>query len=303
MPDGQEGTVAIRAIAWKALIGVAVIGAMLSFGRAIAPDSSDNAALSGADLPAELTPAAREQISDHPTLEVVGVAFRLVPAGTFTMGCTEGDLDCEDNEKPPHRITLSRSFYMAETETTVRQFVSFENARGRTRSIPPRLSGDDPIVNVSWDEAVAFCAWVGGRLPTEAEWEYAARGGRDGWRYPWGNAISHEHANYGKDECCGGYASGRDRWENVSPVRSFDANGYGLYDMAGNVYEWVADWYAADYYTKPPAVDPAGPDSGTERVLRGGSWGSYPRYLRVSFREKRKPAGREYFGFRCARDE
>src|SRR5262249_42336052 len=158
-----------------------------------------------------------------------GVSYRPIPAGIFTMGCTTGDSDC-DNDELPHPVTLSRPFEIAETLTTVveyRRFVSTAN-----RKMPPappfRQADDHPIVNVTVEEGGAFCRWAGGRLPTEAEWEYSARGGRTAYRFPRGNSISHEDANYGQDDyCCAGKISGRDRWEFTSPVRAFPANGFG----------------------------------------------------------------------------
>jgi len=164
---------------------------------------------------------------------------------------------------------------------------------------PPR--GPHPVVHVSWDDAAAFCKWAGGRLPTEAEWEYAARGNREGLIYTSGNTLGHEHANYGRGKCCGGLASGKDRWKLTAPVRSFPANAFGLFDMTGNVWEWVADWY--DNYSAKPAIDPAGPPNGMQRVLRGGSWYLPPASQRVSERGGNAPSVRSNdFGFRCACD-
>lgn len=183
-------------------------------------------------------------------------------------------------------------------------------ARGPGRSMPsaPRFNSawgqkDHPIVNVTWNDAKAFCEWSGGRLPTEAEWEYAARSGREGTKYPWGDAISHEQANYGQEVCCGGLASGRDRWEYTSPVGSFDANGFGLHDMIGNVWEWCADVYDGAYYGRSAGTDPRNDSGGSARVVRGGSWVNYPRVLRASNRGwlERGVRGADY-GLRCARD-
>ena len=137
---------------------------------------------------------------------------------------------------------------------------------------------DYPVTHVNWNDAVAYAKWVGKRLPTEAEWEYAARGGLVGKRYPGGDEITHDDANWGDT------VDGKDKWKYCSPVRSFEANGYGLYDMAGNVWEWCANWYSSDYYSKSSSKNPPGPVSGSSRVLRGGaldqrclrSTGSYP---------------------------
>lgn len=234
-----------------------------------------------------------------------GVVFRRIPAGTFMMGCVPPDSGCEEDEKPRHEVTLTKDYWLAKTETTVSQYGAFVRATGRNVPEKPGFEqGDDhPVVNVSWDDAVAFCSGAGGRLPTEAEWERAARGNQTDTVYPWGNAISHENANYGKEECCEGLAVGRDRWVHTSPTGSFEPNAFGLYDMIGNVWEWCADWYDESYYGKRPRQDPKGAGTGELRVLRGGSWVIVPWGLRASGRDWGAPDDRlDIIGFRCARD-
>ncbi|MBZ5590202.1 MAG: SUMF1/EgtB/PvdO family nonheme iron enzyme [Acidobacteriia bacterium] len=220
-----------------------------------------------------------------------------IPAGTFEMGCVTGDTECSDDEKPRHAVTMSTPFLMMIMPVTIAQYRRFAKATGRQmRSSPPFEQGDDhPIENVTWTDAVAYCGWAGGRLPTEAEWEYAARGSREGLKYPWGDSISHDNANFKG-------TGGRDRWGYTSPVGSFEANGFGLFDMVGNVWEWCADLWGDKYYANSPATDPQGPSSGSSRVLRGGSWEFGPGSLRISVRGWIGPSGGvDSGGFRCVR--
>ena len=224
-----------------------------------------------------------------------------IPAGTFQMGCVPTDNECSDNEKPRHPATISKPFLMMITPVTVAQYRRFAKATARVTASVPEFApafaqGDDhPVVDVMWNDAEAYCSWVGGRLPTEAEWEYAARGGKDGLQYPWGDSISHDNANFKG-------TGGRDRWKHTSPVGSFEANGFGLFDMVGNVWEWCADLYDKDYYASSPSVDPQGPSSGSSRVMRGGSWDFDPKSLRISVRGWIVPWGAcDSGGFRCVR--
>ena len=237
-----------------------------------------------------------EKVADKPgqiVSEKDGAVMMLIPAGDFLMGSPEGEGDDED---PQHTVFLD-AFYIDRYEVTNAQYKLFMDATGH--SAPkywddPRFNAPDhPVVGVTWYDAQAYCQWAGKRLPTEAEWKKAARGGLVGKKFPWGDTISHNDANYdGTGE--------RDKWEYTSPVGSFPPNGYGLYDMAGNVWEWCADWYGANYYSISPRSNPKGPDSGEHKVLRGGSWGHSGIYLRTAYRDSRNPVlDSNFVGFRC----
>ena len=230
----------------------------------------------------------RETEPDGPRIKlspIDSLEYVWIPPGTFQMGAVPGDDASTDDEKPPHLVTISKGFWLGRTPVTVAAYKRFvKETRGE-------MPGHHPIVRVTWDKAVVYCQWAGGcgRLPSEAEWEYAARGGKGGFVYPWGNAINKENANYD-----GG---------GTSPVESYPAYGFGLFDMAGNVWEWYSDWYDDNYYSQSPDKDPQGPSSGTERVLRGGSWDDFPEDLRASVRDGGVPEVTDVVvGFRCARE-
>jgi formylglycine-generating enzyme len=207
--------------------------------------------------------------------EITGAAssnYVRIRAGTFLMGCSLGDTDCFDRERPTHKVTLTHDFYMGETDVTVGAYRRFVQAANRTMPPTPSFPQTDehPVVNVSWQDAVDYCKWDGGgRLPTEAEWEYAARAGTSQARY--GNLD--EIAWYDKNSGGG-----------THPVKQKQPNAFGLYDMLGNVWQWNADWYDEKYYEKSPAQDPKGAASSEYRSVRGGSWYFNSRYARASDR-------------------
>ena len=224
-----------------------------------------------------------------------GAEMVLIPAGEFQMGSDNGG----DNAKPIHVVYLY-TFYMDKYEVMNAQYRRFVQETGHSepqgygytshRFRPwsdSKFSGDDqPVVCVSWDDAQAYASWAGKRLPTEAEWEKAARGSLVGLEYPWGNKITEENANYGGNI------------GNTTSVGSYSPNGYGLYDMTGNVWEWCADWYGS--YSGSTERNPTGTDSGVARVLRGGSWHCDPSLLRVAFRNSHTPKlTLDVVGFRC----
>jgi formylglycine-generating enzyme required for sulfatase activity len=170
-----------------------------------------------------------------------------------------------------------------------------------------RERGDHPVVHVSWRDATEFARWCGKRLPTEAEWEYAARGGLELQLFPWGNDLEPE-GEHRMNVFQGSFPTentGADGYLGTAPVTAFQPNAFGLYNTTGNVWEWCADWYGARYYAISAADDPPGPDSGTHRVMRGGSYlchASYCRRYRVGARSGNEPdASTGNLGFRCAR--
>jgi formylglycine-generating enzyme required for sulfatase activity len=231
-----------------------------------------------------------------------GVPMVLVPAGEFMMGSRADDQSADDDERPAHRVYLD-AYYIDQYEVTTARYAKFFKATNRPQ--PEYWSanvvsdhGNKPVVGVDWKDATAYCSWAGKRLPTEAEWEKAARGTDQGL-YPWGNQPPNEQrANF--DHCCDFKDYGV-----LTDVGSYEAgkSPYGVYDMAGNVWEWVEDWYDDRYYSKSLERNPTGPSSDKYRVIRGGSWGIGPGDLRSAGRLRHSPAKRrDYIGFRCAQD-
>jgi len=211
-----------------------------------------------------------------------GLNYVWIPKGSFQMGCSQDDPDCYDEENPPHPVTLSRGFWIGQTEVTE---TAYEHLM---KTNPSRFKGAQlPVHNVSWNDAHAYCRAAGMRLPTEAEWEYAARAGNSGSRY-------------GDIDTIAWYGANSD--DQPHPVAQKQSNPWGLFDMLGNAYEWVADWYA-DQYPPGGATDPQGPPNGTRRALRGGAWGVNARNVRASMRLGNSVTQHnfdQYFGFRCA---
>ena len=275
--------------------------------------------------------------SGNPTATILndvdGGEMVCVPSGSFLMGSQADaissllEFDWRVSEEffraeyPQHEVFLS-SVYIDRYMVTNAQYQLFMQATGHPapkywRDAPDaggkspfpvgEKNPDHPVVGVSWQDASAYCKWSGKRLPSEAEWEKAARGGLMGQIYPWPSRIkerinsqlSREKANYGG-------VGGPDRWHWTAPVGSFPPNQYGIFDMAGNGFEWCNDWYAEDYYSRSPARNPLGADTGLTRVLRGGSWNNnlYGKYqMRCAYRFHLRPKTRNMvIGFRCAVD-
>lgn len=228
------------------------------------------------------------------------VPMASIPAGEFWMG-VDGPLGLED-ERPRHRVWLD-PYAMDVYEVTTGRYAGFLIANGhgapwQWESVNLQHDGDRPVIGVDWHDAEAYCRWTGKRLPTEAEWERAARG-TDERRYPWGNQDpSSKSANYA--------LGARFSYSQVlMPVGHYESgkSAAGLYDMAGNVWEWVQDWYSADYYEESPDRNPPGPTEGMFKVLRGGAWSELPKYLLTYGRFKLSPTTRNAFtGFRCAKN-
>jgi len=251
-------------------------------------------------------PAATVQTAqwDYSRLRITkgedGIEMVLVPAGPFLMGSppVEGDQD-----EMPQRGAYVDAFWMDLYEVTFRQYAPFVSATGAPKPVIPVLQDDpaklmspeQPVVAVSWTQAGDYCRWLGKRLPTEAEWEKAARGDR-GAKWPWGPTFGPGLANIQGED---------DGFRYTARPGSFPGgrSAYGLYDMAGNVAEWVADWYDQKYYLGAPFESPSGPTTGKHRVYRGGSWNDTPSDVRTAKRFAAAPHQTSaVIGFRCAKD-
>jgi formylglycine-generating enzyme required for sulfatase activity len=257
----------------------------------------------------------------------------LLPGGDFLMGSDHGI----PAEAPQHRVNL-QPFYIDRYDVTVEQFQKFvettgyktdnqhlgfgavfsfaraqwEKADGVTWKNPEQpgvpANPREPVVQVSWNDATAYARWAGKRLPTEAEFEYAARGGLVGKEYSWGDVLrpgGKPVANWWQGEFPT-HNTGEDGYLGRSPVGAFPANGFGLYDMAGNVWQWCGDWYTENYFAASPAGSPTGPPSGTERVIRGGSFlcaENFCQNYRAAGRSHNTPdSATDNIGFRCVCD-
>jgi formylglycine-generating enzyme required for sulfatase activity len=270
-----------------------------------------------------------------------------IRGGTFQMGSTDGESD----EQPVHNVTV-RDFYLGKYEVTVTEFKAFIDATGYTTDaekkngegsylwnstdskwelkpdinwrhdaegkLRPQSEYNHPVIHVSWNDATEYCKWLSRqsgktyRLPTEAEWEYAAGNGSRHTKYSWGNGdpsgknggnVTDESKRPGDGSTWTTKFEGyNDGYWYTAPVGSYNSNDFGLHDMTGNVWEWCSDWYGADYYKNSPSSNPTGPTSGSFRVLRGGSWYNVPQYCRVADRSFGAPGNRgSDSGFRLAR--
>jgi formylglycine-generating enzyme required for sulfatase activity len=222
-----------------------------------------------------------------------GLSYVWIGRSSFQMGCSSGDADCEDDEQA-HQVTLTNNYWITRTEVTVRAFKRFCAATGSQMPVAhasnPNWENEAvPISNVSWDEAATYCHWAQARLPTEAEWEMAARSGSPQARYGALDEVAWHRDNSG----------GSSR-----AVGEKQPNAFGLLDVLGNVWEWTADRYGRDYYSAAAVTNPSGPSAGNFRVLRGGSWLRAASEVRVSERYPARPDNPDHgIGFRCASDE
>ncbi len=242
----------------------------------------------------------------------------LIPGGEFFMGSDSSVLkipnkfpkscseDWFDGEFPLHKVYID-SFYLDKYEVTFGQFISFVEETGyKSEGIWDSLYNTDhnleidkiPVVGVSWNDAIAYSNWLDKRLPTEAEWEYAAKGSKKNLIYPWGNEVVFDMDNVQNEE-------------GIKTVGNYSPNEYGIYDLGGNVQEWCNDFYEKEYYKKSPLLNPKGPDKGSERVLRGGSFylnavfysrtSNRSRFNNSWFTDPTKKSYQKLFGFRCAK--
>jgi formylglycine-generating enzyme required for sulfatase activity len=247
-----------------------------------------------------------------------------IAAGKFLMGCSPTDHNCSADENPRHPVEITKGFWMGQTPVTVGAWKGYSATAGKPalpmadpfgRKINGATADDNqPAVEVNWDEAKGYCQWAGMRLPTEAEWEYAARAGTAGAMYTDEiDKIAWYADNSGKKPLDSVEAF---RYDSSKYERRLFGNGngpkdvklkapnpWGLYDMLGDVAQWVSDFYGPTYYMSSESQDPAGPKQGTQRVLRGGAWNAMPTSVRVSNRITNPPGDRvSTFGFRCAGD-
>jgi serine/threonine protein kinase len=291
-------------VAVGTLAVAAAVALVMMIREAPSRDETVAAAVAMTPTPSR-TPPARAEAGATWVNPQDGLEYAYIPPTPgVDLGCIPGDERCDDDEKPRRRVSLTRGFWMGRTEVTVAAYRLFSSAVGRPVGQAPTFNPGwseeaQPMVSLTWGGAKTYCTWAGGRLPTEAEWERAARGGESGRLYPWGGTAP---------ECTSGAPNGA-RWggcpdDRPGPVAQFSPNAFGLFDTTGNVWEWCYDWYDAEYYAGSEHADPRGPAHGRERVFRGGAANSGVIALRLSHRNHMKPAAISInVGWRCVLDK
>ncbi len=292
-----------------------VVNALLAAGAALAL-ASFAWGLDTQDITVEWTAEGKQLALKRIATWPVKEEMVLVPAGPFIMGSDKRlDRLAYRAELPQRRVYLD-AFEIDKYEVTNLQYLKFVLATGRNPQIDWRYDGGNfqesmahhPVMHVSWYDADAYCRWAGKRLPTEAEWEKAARG-EDGRIYPWGNQPAGlSRANFGRSGLSGPVRDRPERLLLYPPIIAVDryensVSPYGVHQMIGNVAEWVADWYDKDYYTAAPDRNPKGPEQGTQKAFRGGGWIDSTTTMRAAMRNGADPNTKmNWLGFRCARD-
>ena len=251
----------------------------------------------------------------------IGMKFVEIPAGKFQMGAPESEVGSRIDERPVHEVEISRGFWLGEFEVTQQEYErvvgtnpSYFSKTGQGAKKVEGLATDRfPVEQVSWDEATKYCQLLSAlpeevaagrtyRLPTEAEWQYSCRAGKD-TPFSFGKALGSNDANINGNFPYGGAPRGPFLGRTVQ-VGSYQPNSFGVYDMHGNVAEMTADWYGRSYFAQSPTADPKGPEKGADRVVLGGSWGTDAARCRAAFRRSNATSGKAYFfGFRIVCDQ
>lgn len=267
---------------------------------------------------AESARPAKGDIKVHPK---DGLRYVYIPPGSFRMGCSPGDPECKDSEKPAHPVRLTKGFWMGQTHATVEAYKKFAHANGKAMPDEPGYLDKNwnpdwiyesvPMTMVSFTDSQKYCEWVGMRLPSEAEWEYAARAGTTGPRYGeleevawWGGNSGDKPINADEVLKSDVQNYARKLMENGARAHNVgqkQPNAFKLFDMLGGVWQWTSDWYKKGYDGEELETDPQGPPGGELRVLRGGSWYSESTLVRASYRDRLvRPKNRDFLnGFRC----
>ena len=304
---GRNGFWFLRAVTSKSHVAVVTATCLTMAGVAWGLDTQD--------ITVEWTEAGKKIAVERVAKSKTKGEMVLVPAGEFIMGSDKkADRLAYRSEIPQRRVYVD-AFEIGKYEVTALEYLKFVLATNRPPQLDWRYDGGNfqdtmahhPIMHVTWYDADAYCKWAGQRLPTEAEWEKAARG-TEGRLYPWGNEYAGpSRANFGRTGLSGPVRDRPERLLLYPPIISVDkyenaVSPYGLYQAIGNVAEWVADWYDPDYYKTAPDRNPRGPETGTQKAFRGGGWMDSTTTMRVAMRNGTDPNVKiNWLGFRCAK--